>query len=256
MGGIKITTEDNIIDQEDRNEFLLTTKFPEEAKRLPFDYLNDYEKDIAQKCINKESLTEKEVTDLKKLLNDYRPFLKKYDAEKVEKNLDDNITIIKTSSELLKLINDPQRFRIDMMYTIGEKQVLLKLKIKQIADSDYLALLDLQTRVFRDLDDNERKVYAKAANNVAMTAEEQNMVKQIQDKINERVVDHERNAQDITEMLAKVADLVDDPEQTYEEKLQFWNQIDLSARILLFMKIKERFNISDKTEEELFPAIR
>lgn len=243
------------IDVQSADKHQLKTRFPEECKRLPYDYLDDYEKTLANKCINHESFTDKELTDLKKLLATYRPYLKDYDSVSIEKNLDDNITIIKTSSELLKLINDPQRFRIDMMYTIGEKQVLLKLKIKQIPDSDYLALLDLQTRVFRDLDDNERKVYAKAANNVSMTAEEQNMVNQIQDKINERVVDHERTAQDITEMLAKVADLVDDPEQTYEEKLQFWNQIDLSARILLFMKIKERFNISNKTEDELFPAI-
>ena len=234
----------------------LKTRFPEEAKRLPYNYLKPYEQKLVDKCLNHESFDDDELEDLRKLLARYRPHLKDYDPIKIEKNLDDNLQIIKTSADLLQLLNDPERFRIDMMYTVGDKQVLLKLKIKQLPDSDYLALLDTQTRVFRDLNDNEKRVYAKAANNVAMTVEEQNMVQSIQDKINERIVDYESNAQDVTKMIAKIVDFVDDSELLYNEKLEFWKQIDLSARILLFMKIKEKLNISDKTEEELFPSIR
>ena len=234
----------------------LQTRFLEECKRLPYEYLEPYEKELADKCLNKKILSDKELADLKEMLGNYRPFLKKYDSVELEENLDQNLKIIKTSDELLRLLNDPNRFRIDMNYTIGNETFLLKLKIKQLPDSDYISLLDTQTRVFRELNDSEKRVYAKASTNQQLSPEEAKMQKHIQDKINERAVDYESNAQDITEMLARIVDFVDDPDKTYTEKLYFWQQIDLPTRILLFNKIKEKLNISDKTEEELFPTPR
>lgn len=233
----------------------LKNRFPEECALLPLEYLTEEQKKLAEKCMSHEELTDVELTALKKLLADYRPYFDEYNVKEVEKNLDDNLKIIKTSDELLRLLNDPNRFRIDMNYTIGGETYRLKLKIKQLPDRDYISLLDTQTRVFRDLNTTEKRVYAKAAMKKKLSPEEANMQKSIQDKINERVVDYEGNAQDITEILARIVDFVDDPEKTYNEKLQFWKQIDLPARILLFNKIKEKLNISDKTEEELFPAL-
>lgn len=234
----------------------LQTRFREECKRLPLELLEPYEKDVAEKCLNGETLNGLEMAELKEMLGRYRPYLKKYDSVELEENLEQNLKIIKTSDELLRLLHDPNRFRIDMNYTIGNETFLLKLKIKQLPDSDYISLLDTQTRVFRELNDSEKRVYAKASTNQKLSPEEAKMQKHIQDKINEKAVDYESNAQDITEMLARIVDFVDDPEKTYTEKLYFWEQIDLPARILLFNKIKEKLNIGDKTEEELFPTPR
>lgn len=245
----------NEIDTKAADKHNLRTRFPEECKRLPYEYLEPNEKELVDKCINHEEFTEDELSSLKELLARYRPHFNDYDAVSIEKNLDDNLRIIKTSDELLRLLNDPNRFRIDMNYHIGDETFRLKLKIKQLPDSDYIRLLDTQTRVFRDLNDTEKRVYAKAANGGNnLSPEETNMMKHIQDKINEKVMDYEGNAQDITEILARIVDFVDDPEKPYNEKLEFWKQIDLPTRILLFNKIKEKLNISDKTEEELFPT--
>lgn len=246
----------NEIDTEAADKYNLRTRFPEECKRLPYEYLDIYEKELVDKCLNHEEFTEEELSSLKELLSRYRPYFNEYDSVSIEKNLDDNLKIIKTSDELLRLLNDPNRFRIDMNYTIGEERFLLKLRIKQLPDSDYISLLDTQTRVFRELNSTEKRVYAKAAMNQQLSPEEAKMQKHIQDKINERVMDYDSNAEDITEMLAKIVDFVDDPEKTYTEKLDFWKQIDLPARLLLFNKIKQQLNISDKTEEELFPTPR
>lgn len=244
----------NEIDYKAADKHNLRTRFPEECKRLPYEYLEEYEKELVDKCINHEDLTEEELTSLKVLLSRYRPHLKNYDSVEIEKSLDDNLKIIKTSDELLRLLNDPNRFRIDMNYNIGDETFLLKLKIKQLPDSDYISLLDTQTRVFRDLNDSERKVYAKAMNQQPLSPEEANMQKHIQEKINEKILDYEGNAQDITQILARIVDFVDDPEKTYPEKLSFWKQIDLPSRLLLFQKIRQKLNIADKTEEELFPT--
>lgn len=233
----------------------LQSNFIEECRRLPYEYLEDYEKDLVDKCLREEISSQNEITALKEMLGRYRPFLKKYDSVEIEQNLDQNLKIIKTSDELLRLLNDPNRFRIDMNYTVGDETVLLQLKIRQLPDSDYISLLDTQTRVFRDLNDTEKKVFAKASvNPKSLSPEEVKMQKHIQDKINERAVDYESNAQDITEILARIVDFVDDPDKTYTEKLYFWQQIDLPARLLLFNRIKNKLNISDKTEEELFPT--
>lgn len=234
----------------------LKTRFVEECKQLPLDYLEPFEKELAEKCINKENFSDEELLKLKQLLSKYRPYFNEYDIPSVEENIEQNLKIIKTSDELLRLINDPNRYRIDMTYTVGEETFLLQLKLKQIPDSDYISLLDAQTRIFRNLNDNEKRVYAKAANKQKLTPEEMNMQKQIQDKINEKTLDYTGNAQDITEILAKTVDFVDDPEKPYHEKLQFWKQVDLASRVLLFNKIKQKLNISNKTEEELFPTIR
>ena len=243
--------EKQIIDRQQ-----LETRFFEECKRLPYEYLESEEKDLVDKCLNREHLNSTELTALKELLGRYRKFLRKYDSVELEESLEQNLKIIKTSDELLRLLNDPNRFRIDMNYTIGNETFLLKLKIKQLPDSDYISLLDTQTRVFRELNDTEKRVYAKASTNQQLSPEEAKMQKHIQDKINERAVDYESNAQDITEILAKIVDFVDDPDKTYTEKLYFWQQIDLPVRILLFNRIKSKLNISDKTEEELFPPVR
>ena len=97
----------------------LRTRFPEECKRLPFEYLEESEKTLANKCINQEPLTPEELTNLKKLLADYRPFLKKYDPIKIEENLKENVRTIKSSRELLRLLDDPNRYRFDMHYKLN-----------------------------------------------------------------------------------------------------------------------------------------
>lgn len=239
-----------------RDEFLLKTRFPEECKRLPLDYLRPNDKELAEKCINKEELTEDEISDLKKLLADYRGYFKEYDVIKVEENLKDNLKIIKTSDDLLRLLNDPNRYRIDMIYNIAGQRCLLQLKLKQIPDSDYISLLDAQTRIFKKLNNSEKKVYGKLSRGEQLSEEEANMQKQIQDKIDEITFNYEDNAQQFTDILAKVVDFVDDPEKPYPEKLAFWKSVDLGARILLFTKVKEKLNIGMDIEEDLFPPIR
>lgn len=234
----------------------IKVRFPEECKRLPLDYLRPSDRELAEKCINKEELTEEEVSDLKKLLADYRGFFKEYDVIKVEENLEDNLKIIKTSNELLRLLNDPNRYRIDMIYNIAGERCLLQLKLKQIPDSDYISLLDAQTRIFKKLNNSEKKVYGKLSRGEVLSEEEANMQKQIQDKIDEITFNYEDNAKQFTEILAKVVDFVDDPEKPYPEKLAFWKSMDLGARILLFTKVKEKLNIGMDIEEDLFPPIR
>ena len=246
---------DIIADKEMLDMVNLQKRFPEECKRLPFEYLEEDEKIIVNKCMEHEKLTSEELKQLKQLLADYRPFMKRYDSEKIIQNVEKNMKVITTSDELLRLLDDDTRHRIDMKYRVGDKTVLLKLKIKQLPDSDYINLLDAQTRIFKELNDSEKRVYAKAANKQQLTSEEMKMQKHIQDKINEINFNFEGNAKNFTEVISKIVDFVDDPEKTYEEKLSFWYKIDLSYRILLFNEIQKKLNIPETLEDDLFPPV-
>ena len=233
----------------------LKTRFLEECKKLPLDYLRPADKELAEKCLNQEEFTEDELTKLKELLASYRPYFKEYDSEKVEKGLKENLRIIKTSDELLQLLNDPNRYRIDMVYTIAGQKCLLQLIVKQLPDSDYISLLDAQTRIFKELSKSEKRVYGKLSRKEPLTEEEANMQKAIQEKIDKISFDFEGNAKLFTEILAKIVDFVDDPEKPYKDKLAFWKNMDLGMRILLFDKVKEKLNIGLVLEEDLFPPV-
>lgn len=253
-----MNTEENTgfeLDTETVDNQLFKTKYPSECEKLPLKYLEDDEIVLVKKCMDKEPLNNKEKEAVKELLARYRPYMKKYDSTQLEKNIDTNLNVIKTSDELLRLLNNPNRFRIDMNYNIDGEIFRLKLKIKQLPDSDYINLLDAQTKIFKELNESEKRVYAKATNGQKLNPEEMKMQRHIQDIINEKTMDFNGNAKDITEILAKIVDFVDDPEKPYIEKLEFWKQIDLPTRILLFQKIQDKLNIGEKTLDNLFPPI-
>lgn len=233
----------------------LKTRYPEECKRLPFGYLEEYEKTIAQKCIDGETLTNEELNDLKGLLGKYRHLFGEYDSVKLEQNLEDSIQIVKTSSELLSLLDNPDRYRFDMHYKINNQIFRLQLKIKPLSDSEYVDLLDVQTRVFRDLDKNEKLVYSKAANNEPLSPEEDKMRQHIQDKIVERLGDVDNNNDEITKFLIDHVVLVNDENLSKKERTRFWKNFDIGTRTLVYNKCKEILKVDEELEVDLFPSL-
>ena len=249
---------EDIKDQIERDNFNLEHRFPEEAKKLPYEYLNDYEKELVDKCINHETLNETDLKNLKKLLNDYRPYLKEYDVDKVEQNLEDNIKVIKSSKELLNLLDNPDRYRFDMHYKIDNQIVRLQFRLKPISDKDYMDLLSVQTRVFRELDNEEKVVYSKTINEIELTSEEKKLQQQINDKIVKLIGNIDESNQRVTDFLIKHVDLVDDDDTALTSEIQekLWHKIDMGTRNLIYAKCKDILKIDEKLEVELFPALR
>ncbi|KZX11374.1 hypothetical protein MBORA_16190 [Methanobrevibacter oralis] len=234
----------------------LKNRFPQECELLPFEYLTENEKKLANKCINQETLTDEEIIQLKKLLADYRPFFNRYNTNNIEENIDTNIKVINTSRELLRLLDDPDRYRFDMHYKIKGQLFRLKLRMKPLSDKDYIELLDAQTRVFRDLTKSEKVIYTKAANNIPLSPEEEKMQQHIQDKIVEKLGDVDKNNDMITHFLINHVELVGDENLDKNERETFWKNIDLGTRVLIYHKCKEIAKIDEELEVDLFPAIR
>ncbi|MBQ9024749.1 MAG: hypothetical protein IJ104_00005, partial [Methanobrevibacter sp.] len=176
---------------EKTEKFLWDTKYPRECKKLPYEYLEDDEKQLVDKCIDKEDLTEEERKSILGLLKDYRGFFDEYDADKIEKTMEKSENIVKTQSQLLALIHDKNCYRIDMNYWINGEKYLLQMRIKPFTDKQYLEAQENQFGIFDDLSKTERKVMGKAEAKQPLSPEETKMYQSIMDKINEKVEDEE-----------------------------------------------------------------
>lgn len=235
---------------------LWEVKFPDECKQLPLDYLEDDEKILAEKCMNREELTEEEKKKLKKLLQSYRPYFKDYNGDAVEKNIESSKKVIKTQSELLRLVHDESRYRIDMNYYLNGEKYLLQMKIKPYTDKQYLEGVGTQVGLFRDLPVDERKLISKAEAKQPMTHEETKMYNALMDKLNDKVYTMEFNLKIINEFLADRLTFIDDENTTFEERLKFWEEIDINTKTSLFHEVRGRLRLTDTFEEDLFPSIR
>lgn len=243
-----------MIDPKDQHN--LRTRFPEECKRLPLGYLEPSEKELAEKCINHEEFTEEEVEELRELLARYREYFTKYDSVDFEENLDKNIKVIETSTELLSLLDDPNRYRFDMHCRIQGEIFRLKFRLKPLSDNEYLDLLNAQTRVFRDLSNSEKVVYNKATNEMPLSPEEEKMVKSIEDKIVEKLGDVDKNRDEITTFLINHVELVGDADLNKTQRKKFWQTMDIGARVLIYNKCKNIVRVDNELEVDLFPDVR
>lgn len=241
---------------ENIDKHMLKTRFPLECEKLPWEYLEENEKILAEKCINHEELTPEELSNLKLLLKTYRPFLKKYDVKQAEENIETTDNIINTQSQLLELLHDEKRYRIDMNYWMNGKKYILKLKVKPFTDKQYLEGIGSQLGIFRDLNKNEKMLINKANNNETLSPEEEKMHQSILDKINEKLENNESQMEVMTKFLADRIDFVGDVQLSFEEKYEFWKQMELTYRVSLFNKVKGILQFNDTFEEELFPPVR
>lgn len=236
--------------------YALKNIFPEEAKRLPLGYLEPDEKILAEKCINGEEFSQEELEQLQILLDKYREYFKKYDSVELEENIDANIKIIETSTQLLDLLDDPNRYRFDMHCRIQGQIFRLAFRLKPLSDNEYLDLLDAQTRVFRDLTKSEKIVFSKATNGVPLSPEEEKMQQSIEDKIVEKLGDVDKNNDVITTFLINHVELVGDADLNKTQRKQFWHKMDIGVRVLIYNKCKEIVRIDEDLEVDLFPDVR
>ena len=154
----------NLEEQEIMDGFLLSTQYLEEAKQIPLEILeNDYEKELISKCRENTDLTETELTDLKHLLDKYRGALSKINPAEVEENVTKTRRIINSEKELLKLIDNQENYKLEMIYRLPSgEEVILNLRVKPLTDSQAISEMQAHVDLFKELDTSERIVWNKA----------------------------------------------------------------------------------------------
>ena len=143
-----------------------------------------------------------------------------------------------------------------MHQKINGELVRLQFRLKPVSDHDYIELLDVQTRIFKELDNHEKLAYSKLTNNQPISSEEEKMIQQIQDKIVEKFGDVDKNNDHIFDFLLNNVELIVTPALSREEYEQFWKEMGLGVRALVYEKCKELLKIDEELEVDLFPSVR
>lgn len=245
----------NIEEQEIMDDFLLTTQYLEEAKQIPLDILeNDYEKELITKCRENTELTDKELTDLKQLLSKYRSALSKINPSEVEENFTKVRRIINSEKELLKLIDNQENYKLQMIYRLpSSEEVVLNLRVKPLTDSQAISEMQAHVDLFKELNTSERIVWNKAmGGQKIITKEEQKLAEHVLRKYEDKEFNMEAKVNKMREFLARQVEFVEADFTTYNQKLKFWKKIEVQTIVDLYNKVREILQLNEVRTEDLF----
>ena len=252
------TTDDKIMELEDQelmDEFLLSTQYLEEAKQIPLEILeNDTEKGLILKCRQETLLTDDELVELKQLLAKYRGALSKINPIEIEENVTRTRRIINSEKELLKLIDNQENYKLQMIYTLPNgEEVLWDLKVKPLTDSQAISEMQQHLDLFKELDTNERIVWSKAMNGQQIVSpEEKKLAEHVLKKYEEKDYDMETKAERMRQFLARQVEFTESELTTYKEKLAFWKRIRIETIIDLYNKVRQILQLNEVKNEDLF----
>ena len=242
-------------EKEFMDEFLLESQYLTECKQLPLDVLDEDEFAVVEKCLNQEDLTDDELTFLKKVLYRYREAMKKLDVANSEENVETVRKHIKSEKELLALIDElEENYKLQMVYCLRNgEEVILDLIVKPLTDSQAISEMQTHANLFKELNTNERVVWSKVMQGQTVYTEEENkLAEHIADKYEEQEYDMEHKTQGMREFLARQVEFENTSFKTYNQKLKFWNKIEVTTVIDLYQKVRKMLHIDEQKTEELF----
>ena len=82
--------------------------------------------------------------------------------------------------------------------------------------------------------------------------EEKKLAEHIADKYEEQEYDMEHKTQGMREFLARQVEFENTSFKTYNQKLKFWNKIEVTTVIDLYQKVRKMLHIDEQKTEELF----
>lgn len=237
------------IDVKSIERSLLKEKFPGEAKQIiGVDGLSDYETKLLNKCINHNPINEEEFTDLKRLLNDYRPYLNKYKPEETLEAIDKTKRIIQTEQDFLDMVdNTHNELHINIPFQ-GELYPVT-LEILPLSDSSAIKALSHHIDLFNEYNPDDILTFNKAQEGEELNPKEQalvdKMTKEIEDKASEnRIVTTNEFLASQTRLKGSNAD--------YNTRLRFWQKFNFAAKFAISFRVEEILGLKEDITESLF----
>lgn len=234
------------------DKYLIETKFPAELKKIPKGELNEEEQVIADKILNKEEITDDEFQQIKKTINRWRKAINKYDIDEIEDAQEKTVQIIKTSQELIDIMDDDDNRKITCELTYFGKIYQMTFNVKPLNDSRALQALSLDLDLFKDYSARDKQVYAKSQTGQKLTPEEQKIVEAINESINNNVEENQEEL--ITKFLARQLRLADETEDNYEQRVEFWQKFPLNQRVSTFLEVEKLLGLTEDDNYKLFPT--
>jgi hypothetical protein len=246
------------ITEEERREvrnILLHGEWIDEAKQIPLDSVEQEEQLLLLKCINEEEMTEQEIDKLEDTLGRFREALRKFEPAETLKNVEENIQLVKSEKEILRLMDEStQTQTLTMHYPLGNnKFVDIPLLVKNEIDAESLDNLQENLGLLADLSQEELETFRDYQNDKVQTREEQIIAKQVEEKIAETSY---KNMADVRttaiKFLAKQTRIAEDPESTEQGMIQLYEKMTLGPLLALFREVQERTGITNVDTDNLF----
>lgn len=164
--------------------------------------------------------------------------------EEQEKAQEEFNSIIKTEDELLEIFS-PKRLEIKLLYQGN----LFNFTVKQIEPTDDLSILELDSNLYADLNEEDMAIVDKLSKGEELTKEEQAYVTKR---------DKERRQESTEERMNKVhnvlAQFVTPPdfEGDIDKRLEFWGTVDFLFKTFLFAQVLRALGFDQDSMVKLF----
>ena len=245
----------NQIEQQEENngakaieQFWVKNQLPKEVESLPYEILTDEEKYIVDKVKNGKELTQEEIDIIKKTRKDYEEPLKKYDANKIIESNQMLEEMIGTEQELLDFVYNQEKPVIKMKLPINGVEKQFTFHVKPLDDSRAVKMLEQHIDIFKDLSDEERKIYQKNSNNESLNEKEKRVLEHINEKINEN-----RTISQINEITNFLAYQIEEPVSLdLEQKIEFWGKFHFMIRMGLYNRVMQKLGLTDSFNDKIF----
>lgn len=228
---------------------LLEEDFPKEAEQIiGADGLTNYETKLLNKCINHNPISDEEFKDLKKLLNDYRPYLEKYKPAETLEAVDKTVRSIKTEKDFLDMVENVDNIlKINIPFR-GEYYPV-ELEILPLDDSRMIKTLSNHVDLFKGFEAEDILLFNDAQQGKELSKEEQAIVEKMNNEINERA--SENRMEQIDNLLASQTRLKDS-DADYETRLEFWQKFNFQAKFAIYFKVEDRLGLNEDVTNKLF----
>jgi rhodanese-related sulfurtransferase len=228
---------------------LLEEEFPNEAAQLiDLDNLSEYERNLLNKCLNHEHINDDEFKDLKKLLNDYRPYLEKYKPAETIEAVEKTKRTIATEKDFLDMVENADNIlKINIPFR-GEL-FPAELEILPLEDSRMINQLSVHVDLFKGMEPEDILLYNDAQQGKELTKEEQAIVDKMNKEINERA--SENRMKQIDDLLASQTRLKDS-DADYDTRLKFWQRFNFQAKFAIYFKVEDMLGLNEEITNKLF----
>lgn len=228
---------------------LLEEEFPKEAEQIiGLDGLTNYETKLLNKCINHNPISDEEFKDLKKLLNDYRPYLEKYKPSETLEAVDKTVRSIKTEKDFLDMVENVDNIlKINIPFR-GEYYPV-ELEILPLDDSRMIKTLSNHVDLFKGFEAEDILLFNDAQQGKELSEEEQAIVNKMNDEINERA--SENRMEQIDNLLASQTRLKGS-DADYDTRLEFWQKFNFQAKFAIYFKVEDALGLNEDVTNKLF----
>lgn len=230
---------------------LLKTKFPLECEEIPQEDLNEEEKEVVNKCINHEDLTDEEFTLLKATLQRYRKAIQKHKPTETIESVEKTVNIIQTEQELLDLLDSPEMKTLRVHLPINGQLYEFNFEILPLDNSRAIKSISMQLEIFKDFSKEEATIYTKAQAGQELSPEEIAVLNHVNKELEKR--SNEQQEEIIIALLASQLRLPES-NQDLEVRKKFWERFPYNAKVSVFMKVQDRLGLTEQSNEKLFPA--